>query len=138
MGYRNRCPNFFTLGQCISKYEVKKLPWCVTYNPDADKTNIFLMGSQDKKIYQYDSRTGKVTLEYIGHAGGVNSITFVEDNRRFLSTSDDKSIRGWEFDIPVVVKYVRDPTLASMPAVALSHNRNFSFKFREMASLPVS
>jgi pre-mRNA-processing factor 17 len=28
----------------------------------------------------------------------------------------------WEFDTPVVLKYIRDPELASMPAVAISHD----------------
>ena len=36
--------------------------------------------------------------------GAVNTITFVDENRRFVSTSDDKSMRVWEWDIPVDMK----------------------------------
>ena len=50
----------------------------------------------------------------------VNSITFIDDNKRFVSTSDDKSIRVWEFEIPVVVKYIAEPHMHSMPAVEAS------------------
>ena len=113
------------LGQCINKFEFKKIPYCVTYHPSPEHENLLLVGNQDKKIYQYDTRQQKVVQEYEQHAGAINSITFVDDNRRFVSTSDDKSLRAWEFDVPVVVKYIRDPTLASMPAVALSHNRKW-------------
>ena len=52
----------------------------------------------------------------------VNSITFVDENRRFISTSDDKTIRVWDWGFPVVIKYIADPTMHSVPAVAVSPN----------------
>lgn len=110
-------------GQCINKFMTKKMPQCIKYHPEPDRSNIFLAGCADKKIYQFDTRSGSVVQEYAQHSGAVNSITFVEDNKRFVSSSDDKSLRVWEFDVPVVVKYIRDPELASMPAVAISHDR---------------
>lgn len=54
--------------------------------------------------------------------GAVNSITFVDENRRFVTTSDDKSLRVWEWDIPVDMKYIADPTMHSMPSVQISPN----------------
>ena len=41
--------------------------------------------------------------EYNYHLGAVNTVTFVEGGQRFVSTSDDKSIRMWELGIPVQV-----------------------------------
>jgi pre-mRNA-processing factor 17 len=55
--------------------------------------------------------------------GAVNTITFVDENRRFVTTSDDKSLRVWEFGIPVVIKYVAEPDMHSMPAVAVHPSR---------------
>ena len=49
----------------------------------------------------------------------VNTITFVDEGRRFVSSSDDKTLRVWEFGIPVVIKYIADPSMHSMPSVAL-------------------
>ena len=60
--------------------------------------------------------------EYDRHLAAVNTITFVDKNRRFVSTSDDKSMRVWEWNIPVDMKYIADPSMHSMPAVTPSPN----------------
>ena len=44
---------------------------------------------------------------------------------RFVSTSDDKSMRVWEWDIPVDMKYIADPGMHSMPAVTKSPNEKY-------------
>lgn len=59
---------------------------------------------------------------FFRHLGAVNTITFVDENRRFVTTSDDKSLRVWEWNIPVDMKYIADPTMHSMPAVTPSPN----------------
>jgi len=74
---------------------------------------------QDKKIIQFDMNTSEIVQEYDQHLGPVNTITFVDENRRFVTTSDDKTIRAWDWDIPVVIKYIAEPHMHSMPAVTL-------------------
>lgn len=68
---------------------------------------------------QYDMDSGEIVQEYDQHLGPVNTITFVDENRRFVTTSDDKTIRAWDYDIPVVIKYIAEPHMHSMPAVTL-------------------
>ena len=46
---------------------------------------------------QWDTESGEVVQEYDRHLGAVNTITFVDENRRFVTTSDDKSLRVWEW-----------------------------------------
>lgn len=41
--------------------------------------------------------------EYHYHLGPVNTITFIEEGRMFVSTSDDKTLRVWELGVPVQV-----------------------------------
>ncbi|KAI7863117.1 WD40-repeat-containing domain protein [Spinellus fusiger] len=112
-------------GQCIRSFSTGKVPYCVTFNPEEDKQHVFLAGCSDKKIVQFDINTGEITQEYDQHLGAVNSITFVDENRRFITTSDDKTMRAWEFDIPVVIKYIAEPDMYSMPAVTLSPNKKW-------------
>ncbi len=74
--------------------------------------------------------SGDITQEYDQHLGPVNTITFVDENRRFVTTSDDKTIRAWDFDIPVVIKYIAEPHMHSMPSVTL-HPSSMLFNFSD-------
>lgn len=112
-------------GQVISAFSTGKIPYVVRLNPDEDKQNILLAGMSDKKIVQWDMNTGQITQEYDQHLGAVNTITFVDDNRRFVTSSDDKSLRVWEFGIPVVIKYISEPHMHSMPSISLHPNTNW-------------
>ncbi|KNA13557.1 hypothetical protein SOVF_115590 [Spinacia oleracea] len=112
-------------GQVISTFSTGKLPYVVKLNPDDDKQNLLLSGMSDKKIMQWDMNTGEITQEYDQHLGAVNTITFVDNNRRFITSSDDKSLRVWEFGIPVVIKYISEPHMHSMPAISVHPNSNW-------------
>lgn len=112
-------------GQVISTFSTGKIPYVVRLNPDDDKQNILLAGMSDKKIVQWDMNTGEITQEYDQHLGAVNTITFVDNNRRFVTSSDDKSLRVWEFGIPVVIKYISEPHMHSMPSISLHPNSNW-------------
>ncbi|XP_055540489.1 pre-mRNA-processing factor 17 [Wyeomyia smithii] len=109
-------------GDVISRFSSRKIPFCVKFHPDFNKQHLFVAGTSDKKIICWDTRSGDIVQEYDRHLGAVNTITFVDENRRFVTTSDDKSLRVWEWDIPVDMKYIADPTMHSMPAVTLSPN----------------
>ena len=76
-------------------------------------------------VSQYDMNSGEITQEYDQHLGPVNTITFTDEGRRFVTTSDDKTMRAWDWDIPVVIKYIAEPTMHSMPAVAMHPNSAF-------------
>ncbi|KAF7437171.1 hypothetical protein PC9H_004007 [Pleurotus ostreatus] len=112
-------------GQCLQRFSNGKIPYVIRFHPDEDKQNIFLAGMSDKKIIQYDMNSGEITQEYDQHLGPVNTITFVDENRRFVTTSDDKTIRAWDFDIPVVIKYIAEPHMHSMPAVTLHPSKKY-------------
>ncbi|CAH8644532.1 unnamed protein product [Schistosoma rodhaini] len=112
-------------GKCTNQFNLKRVAYCVQFNPDEDKQHLFLVGCADKKILCYDARSGEVVQQYDRHLGAVNAVAFVDNNRRFVSTSDDKSLRVWEWDIPVDFKYLADPSLHSMPAVSVSPNGKY-------------
>ncbi|XP_041970346.1 pre-mRNA-processing factor 17 [Aricia agestis] len=109
-------------GACVSRFTSRKVPYCVKFHPDDDKQHLFVAGTSDKKIICWDTRSGEIVQEYDRHLGAVNTITFVDDNRRFVTTSDDKSLRVWEWDIPVDMKYIADPGMHSLPAVTAAPN----------------
>eukprot|EP00850_Spirogloea_muscicola_P002469 SM000009S23598 [mRNA] locus=s9:1030759:1034312:+ [translate_table: standard] len=112
-------------GNLLGTYGTGKIPYVVTLHPDDDKQNILLAGMSDKKIMQWDMNTGDIVQEYDQHLGAVKTITFVDDNRRFVTSSDDKSLRVWEFGIPVVIKYISEPHMHSMPSIAVHPNKSW-------------
>ncbi|KAJ4406227.1 hypothetical protein N0V91_004679 [Didymella pomorum] len=103
-------------GKCLNKFTTGKTPHVVRINPSTPHE--FLAGMSDKKILQYDTRSGEMVQEYDHHLGPVNTITFCDENRRFVTTSDDKSLRAWEYGIPVPIKFIAEPYMFSMVRAA--------------------
>ena len=106
-------------GACTSRFQTpsKAIPHVIRFHPSTD-THAFLVGTSDKKIVQFDTRSGEMTQEYDHHLQAVNTITFCDDNRRFITTSDDKSLRAWDYDIPVPIKYIAEPYMYSLVRAA--------------------
>lgn len=64
-------------------------------------------------------------MEYDYHLGPVNTITFVDGNRRLVSTSDDKKVLVWEYNAPVPIKYIQDPSMHAIPSVTMHPSGEF-------------
>eukprot|EP00007_Cunea_sp_BSH-02190019_P000647 CAMPEP_0174241040 /NCGR_PEP_ID=MMETSP0417-20130205/21547_1 /TAXON_ID=242541 /ORGANISM="Mayorella sp, Strain BSH-02190019" /LENGTH=637 /DNA_ID=CAMNT_0015320229 /DNA_START=16 /DNA_END=1926 /DNA_ORIENTATION=+ len=106
-------------GQCLGNFSKGRVPICVRFNPDPEYHHEFLCGQGDHKVVQWDTRTKEVVQEYDRHLEAVNTVSFVGDKGRFVTTSSDKTIRVWEYGIPVEVKIVSEPHMHSMPSCAV-------------------
>jgi pre-mRNA-processing factor 17 len=105
-------------GQVEGTYTNRRVPYVVKFYPLDD--TIFVAGCSDNKIVAYDSISGKITQEYNHHLAPVNTITFVEDKgMKMITSSDDKKVLVWEWDIGVPIKYISDPTMHSIPVITL-------------------
>ena len=111
-------------GKAISRFSTGKTPHCIRFQP-AEGGNEFLAGMSDKKIVQFDVRSGELTQEYDHHLGPINSLTFVDENRRFISTSDDKSLRAWEYNIPVPIKFIAEPYMYALVRSSLHPGQKY-------------
>jgi pre-mRNA-processing factor 17 len=115
-------------GACIQRYSPGAIPYCIAFHPD--NPDVFLAGCSNKRMYQWDTRISsredghKVVREYNEHMDTVNTITFIDGNRRIVTTSDDKSIRIWEWDIPVSIKTISEPNMHAIAAVAVHPSKN--------------
>lgn len=101
-------------GQCLNRFTTGKTPHVIKFNPSPEHSHEFLAGMSDKKIIQFDTRTREIVQEYDHHLAAINTITFVDENRRFMTTSDDKSLRAWDYNIPVPIKYIAEPYMYPM------------------------
>ncbi|RKO97155.1 WD40 repeat-like protein [Caulochytrium protostelioides] len=103
-------------GQCTARWQTKRITNMVRYHPN--NPHQFFAACDDGAVHQMDVRTGQTVQSYDQHQAAVNTITFIDEGRRFVTTSSDKAVRLWEMDIPVVIKYVADPAMHSIPAMA--------------------
>ncbi|ORM42182.1 Pre-mRNA-processing factor 17 [Babesia sp. Xinjiang] len=110
-------------GKVIGVYGMDSTPFCVTVYPLDE--GIFIVGGANKKATQFDARSGKVSLEYSAHQSNVNTVTFFDDSRKLVTTGDDRRMAVWEYNIPVAVKQLSDPSMHSMPAVVAHPSEKF-------------
>ena len=115
-------------------YVPKKCVFCFQVNNDRTK---FILCLFDQYLQLWNVESGKVlgtfmnrcvpyAQEYDHHLAPVNTITFVEDNvTKVVTSSDDKKVLVWEWDIGVPIKYISDPTIQSMPAVTMHPSEKF-------------
>ena len=99
-------------GKCVSRFSVPRVANVIKVNPSAPHE--FLAGMSDNRILQYDTRSGEMAQDYDHHTKAVNTITFCDENRRFITTSDDKSLRAWEYNIPVPIKFIAEPEMFAL------------------------
>lgn len=100
-------------GKTVGDFSNGKMAYCVRFYPVDE--NIFLVGSANKRVVQYDARVGDVVQEYDYHLAAVNTVTFFDNGRRFVSSSDDKKVLVWEMNTPVPIHYISDPSMHSIP-----------------------
>eukprot|EP00928_Gymnodinium_smaydae_P037351 TRINITY_DN25948_c0_g2_i1.p1 TRINITY_DN25948_c0_g2~~TRINITY_DN25948_c0_g2_i1.p1 ORF type:complete len:598 (+),score=158.58 TRINITY_DN25948_c0_g2_i1:47-1795(+) len=110
-------------GQTICTFTNKKTPFCIAVHPDPAQQNVIITGCSNKKAVQWDANTATIVQEYDEHLGAVNTVNFCEEGKRIITSSDDKKIFVWEFGIPVVVKYIAEAIMHSVPSMVLSPNK---------------
>ena len=110
-------------GECLKTFTNRRVPYCVKFYPLDD--NFFVVGCSDNKAVTYDATTGEITQEYAHHLAPVNTVTFCEGGKKLVTTSDDKKVLVWEWDIGVPIKYIAEPEMQSMPSITLHPSGNF-------------
>lgn len=113
-------------GSIKKTIQVNAIPNAVKFNPNNE--NEIIVGLSNHKIFHYDLSSPNLNNPiqiYSHHLGAINSLLVVDDSKRFLSTSDDKSVRIWDWQIDSPVKVISDPTQHSMPVAALHPDQDF-------------
>lgn len=111
-------------GEVEGTYTNRRVPYIIKFYPLDN--SLFVAGCSDNKIVTYDSKSGDIVQEYNHHLAPVNTITFVEDHgMKMITSSDDKKILVWEWDIGVPIKYISDPTMHSIPVITMHPSGSF-------------
>ena len=111
-------------GSVLQTFTNRRVPYVVQFYPHDD--NFFVVGYSNNRIVTYNATTAEITQEYNHHLAPVNAILFVEDNgTKMVTTSDDKKVLVWEWDIGVPIKYISDPSMQSMPCLVMHPSERF-------------
>lgn len=111
-------------GAILHTVNVEGTPSVVIFNPNNE--NEFLVGLSNHRIEHYDlTLLGLPIQVYDHHLGAINSLTVVDSGKKFMSTSDDRTVRFWEWQINIPVKIIADPTQHSMPYAAVHPREKF-------------
>lgn len=106
-------------GKCLARYPQESIPNVIKFNPLPERQSEFVVGLANTKVAQFDISSKEVVQQYDHHLGPINTITFIDKNYRFMTTSDDKTIRIWDWQINTPIKLITDPNQHSMPTVRL-------------------
>ena len=83
-----------TAGLCVKEFSSKDRGLaCVEFSEDGRS---ILAGGNDQVIYEYDTNTGDLVRELIGHKGLVRSLHLDSSNNRVVSGSYDMSVKVWD------------------------------------------
>ncbi|CUM63306.1 uncharacterized protein PRCAT00000877001 [Priceomyces carsonii] len=113
-------------GRILKTIRVKATPNALKFNPNNE--NEFLVGLANRNIEHYDLTSSDLQTPiqvYDHHLGAINSLLIIENGSRFMSTSDDKSVKFWDWQINIPVKSISDPSLHSMPCSAIYPGCNY-------------
>ncbi|ODQ78202.1 hypothetical protein BABINDRAFT_172352 [Babjeviella inositovora NRRL Y-12698] len=101
-------------------FHTRGIPNAALFNPNSELE--LIVGCSDSKIYHYDTRSppdSQIIQTYDYHLASVQSLVAIDGQTRFMSTSEDKSVRMWDWGVNVPVKNISDPAQFNMPCVAL-------------------
>lgn len=111
-------------GGILKKMRLTSTPNCALFNPNNE--NEIVVGLANRKIEHYDLTSPHSPLQiYDHHLGAINSLTSVNSDSVFMSTSDDRTVRFWKWHINIPTKIIADPTQHSIPCAAAHPTESF-------------
>ena len=99
------------------------MPFGAKFYPENEME--FICGQKNKMAVQWDMRSNQIVQKYDEHLSAVNDVLFIDDHRRFVTTSDDKKMFIWDYGTPVVIKHISEPHLHSVPVLKLHPSKKW-------------
>ncbi|KPA79694.1 hypothetical protein ABB37_05466 [Leptomonas pyrrhocoris] len=106
-------------GRCVQVLtNPERLPVVQHLHHPSDEAHL-LLAAVDKKVVLYDVRAScsKYQREYTGHMGTIFNLTLLSDGSKMLTTSEDKTLRTWDYRSPVQIKQFADAAMHAITHV---------------------
>ncbi|ORC89630.1 uncharacterized protein TM35_000111640 [Trypanosoma theileri] len=78
-----------------------------------------ILAALDRKVVLYDVRVSqqRYQREYTGHMGTIFNLTLLSGGKKLLTTAEDKTLRTWDFRVPVQIKQIADVSMHAITHV---------------------
>ncbi|RLV94807.1 Pre-mRNA-processing factor 17 [Spathaspora sp. JA1] len=106
-------------GEILHTYKLPALPNCILFHQDKE----FLVGLNNNIIQHYDL-SGQLLQTYDHHQGGINTLVHISTTT-FMSTSQDKTVRMWNYGINIPIKTISSHLQHSMPTAVVHPTANY-------------
>ncbi|KAG5477062.1 hypothetical protein LSCM1_05402 [Leishmania martiniquensis] len=95
-----------------------RLPVVQHLHHPSDEAHL-LLAAVDRKVVLYDVRVGcsKYQREYTGHMGTIFNLTLLSEGSKMLTTSEDRTLRTWDYRSPVQIKQFADAAMHAITHV---------------------
>ncbi|KAG5420779.1 hypothetical protein I9W82_002660 [Candida metapsilosis] len=109
-------------GEVTKTIKTSSIPNVIRFNPNNESE--FIIGLSNHKIEHYSLTSIQNPIQvYDHHIGAINDM--LVDDQTFISTSDDKSVRVWHWQINIPIKVISDPSQFSTPSIKKHPNANY-------------
>lgn len=113
-------------GKVKSRLKWHSVPNCATYHPT--NNNEYIVGLSNSEIRHYDSRVSNkegLIQTYNHHLSSIISLKYFPDGSKFISSSEDKTVRIWENQVNIPIKQISDTSQYSMPYLDIHPEQHY-------------
>lgn len=113
-------------GKITKRITCGGLPIACQFRPN--DANEFIVGLSDSRIMHYDVRVSEkdgLIQTYDHHTNGILDLKYFPDGSKFISSSEDKSIRIWNNGVNIPIKQISDTAQHSMPVLEVHPSNKY-------------
>lgn len=114
-------------GTVTKRLKFKGIPNAIASRPLHDG-NEFIVGLSNSKILHYDRRVQEkdgLVQQYDHHLASILALQYFPDGSKFISSSEDKTVRIWDNQINIPIKQISDTTQHAMPTLNIHPSGNY-------------
>lgn len=122
-------------GKVTKRLNTYSTPNSAEFRPTSG--NEFVVGLSSSKIKHYDTRVSEkdgLVQVYDHHLSSILAIKYFPDGSKFISSSEDKTLRIWNNQVNIPIKQISDTTQHSMPYIGIHPEHNY-FSTQSMDSV---
>ncbi|SSD61356.1 related to Pre-mRNA-processing factor 17 [Saccharomycodes ludwigii] len=110
-------------GKVDKRIKLPALPTCCKINPQ--NNNEFIVGLSNSTILHYDKRQDGLIQNYDSHLSSILDLAYFPQGDKFISSSEDKTIKIWNNGINIPIKQISDTTQYAMPCVKVHPKKKY-------------